>query len=124
MCNPIFPSENLSLNILCTMRHIFNETQIHHSTKIHISCPLSHSDTIFEITPVAPLKPRFCHNIKTCLLFTPKYKQQQQQQQQQRIFFTCCYQYHIQNQRTRLPVKSLKASFYDHFETSGLIRPC
>ena len=51
------------------------------------------SESAHPITPVEPLKPRFWDNSGICLLFTRK---------QQQIFTTCCWQYYIWNQRTRL----------------------
>ena len=46
-----------------------------------------------------------------CLLFSHK---------QQQIFTTCCCQYHIRNQRTRLPVEPFKATLYDRFRNFSI----
>ena len=53
------------------------------------------SESAYPITPVEPLKPRFWYNSEICLLFSRK---------QQQISTTCCWQYHIRNQRPRLPL--------------------
>ena len=54
---------------------------------------LSYSESAYPITPLEPLKPRFWNNTEICLLFNRK---------QQQIFTTCYWQYHIQDQYTRL----------------------
>ena len=60
----------------------------------HMILALITSESAHPIIQVEQLKQHFWHNSEICLLFSRK---------QQQIFTTCCWQYHIQNQRTRLP---------------------
>ena len=52
--------------------------------------------------PNKTLKPRFWYNSEICLLFSRK---------QQQIFIICCWQYHIRNQRTRLPSRTVESNY-------------
>ena len=62
--------------------------------------------------PRSPLKPRFWHNSEICLLFTPE---------QQQIFITCCWQYHIRNQRTYYVYIYNNKFAYDRFKTEKFL---
>ena len=67
---------------------------VNNNKYFHILLTISYSESAYPITPVQSLKRRFWDIAEICLLFNRK---------EQQIFITCCWQYHIRNQRTRVP---------------------